>query len=305
MRRAFRSQFLLELSGFVKRDTLNKRFGAILTRGASVAATKDFRRTRLEGLLLQMRYDFRYRTRDVPLVRPAGNSDDIDKTPVYFRSSTIGPLIVFDRRRDQQGRLNPILPDRGYRIELRAGYGEDVVLGNARFLKLGASGQHFVPITDRLKLSNEIRYDHGIPLHGDVALPELERFFAGGDTTVRGFEQDRLATEVVEGEVAPAAGVQQFSVIPAGGNIRLIHNLDLQMTVWDPIASAIFLDTGIVTNSWRGFEVRDLRHSIGVALARILIPVGAFSFEYAIPLDPQLGDNPRGRWHVNFGFLFQ
>ncbi len=83
------------------------------------------------------------------------------------------------------------------------------------------------------------------------------------------------------------------------------------MRVWEnsaifdfPIASALFLDTGIVTNSWRGVEVRDLRHSVGIALVRLIAPFGSFSIEYAIPLDPELGDNPRGRAHVNFGFLF-
>jgi outer membrane protein insertion porin family len=276
-----------------------------------VAASKNYRRGKLEGLLLQLRYDFRHRTRDIELVRPAGNSDDIEKTPVVTRTSSFGPLIALDRRRDAKKRLNPLLPDRGFRIEVRGAYGEDFLLGTARFIKLGMSGQHFIPLGSRFRISNGIRYDHGIPLGGDVALPEVERFFAGGDTTVRGFEQDRLAIEVVEEELSPYGGVTQFRVIPAGGNIRLIHNLDLQMRVWEnsaifgfPIASAIFLDTGIVTNSWRGFEVRDLRHSLGIALARLIAPFGSFSIEYAIPLDPELGDNPRGRAHVNFGFLF-
>jgi outer membrane protein insertion porin family len=310
MRRLFRTSFLLELSGFAQNEQ-RERFGTLQTLGASVAASKNFRRGTLEGLLLQLRYDFRHRTRDIELVRPAGNSDDIEKTPVVTRTSSFGPLIALDRRRDAKKRLNPLLPDRGFRIEVRGAYGEDFLLGTARFIKLGVSGQHFIPLGSRFRISNGIRYDHGIPLGGDVALPEVERFFAGGDTTVRGFEQDRLAIEVVEEELSPYGGVTQFRVVPAGGNIRLIHNLDLQMRVWEdsaifgfPIASAIFLDTGIVTNSWRGFEVRDLRHSVGIALARLIAPFGSFSIEYAIPLDPELGDNPRGRAHVNFGFLF-
>ena len=99
-------------------------------------------------------------------------------------------------------------------------------------------------------------------------------------------------------------------MLPAGGNVRFIYNLDLQVQVWDrppgnfPIASAIFFDTGLVENSLDGFRVRDLRHSIGVALARWVTPFGSLSVEYAIPLDPKLGDDPRGRFHVNFGFLF-
>ena len=310
MRRLFRTSFLLELSGFYQREQ-RERFGVLKTWGASVAASKSFRRGVLEGLLVQLRYDFRHRTRDIELVRPAGNNDDIEETPVATRTSSVGPLIALDRRRDNKQMLNPLLPDRGFRVEVRGAYGEDFLLGTSRFIKLGATGQHFIPLAARFRISNGIRYDHGIPLGGDVALPEVERFFAGGDTTVRGFEQDRLAIELIEEELSPYGGVTQFRVVPAGGNIRFIHNLDLQMRVWEesavfdfPIASALFLDTGIVTNSWRGVEVRDLRHSLGVALVRLIAPFGSFSIEYAIPLDPELGDNPRGRAHVNFGFLF-
>jgi outer membrane protein insertion porin family len=310
MRRLFATRFLLEISGFAKRDTKNERFGALLTLGTSVAATKTYTRGALAGLLLQMRYDFRYRSRDIDLVRPAGNSDDLAKDKVRTISSTVGPLVAYDRRRDRDGRINPLLPERGYRLEVSAAYGEDVVLGTARFAKLGGKAQHFIPLGSKFRLSNAFRYDHGIPLGGDVALPEVERFFAGGDTTVRGYEQDRLATEIIEEDLAPFGDLTRYELVPAGGNIRFIHNLDLQAIVWDnslvsvPIASAIFLDTGIVTNSLVGFKVRQLRHSVGIALARVIAPFGAFSIEYAIPLDPELGDDPRGRAHINFGFLF-
>ncbi|HTE51678.1 MAG TPA: POTRA domain-containing protein [Kofleriaceae bacterium] len=305
-RRAFGTAFLLEL-GVIGETQETERFGELTSLGASVAATKEFYRGVLQGLLLSLRYDFRQRNRDVPLVRPAGNSDDISTTKVTTRSSTIGPLIVFDRRRDRRGRISQILAVRGYRLELRGAYGEDALLGSARFLKLGGSAQHFLPLGRRFRLSNGLRYDHAVPLGGDVALPEVERFFAGGDTTVRGFEQDRLATEIIEDELGPLDGVSRFRVVPAGGTIRFIYNLDLQVEVWDlgfPVASAIFYDSGLVTNSLVGLKVRDLRHSIGLALFRWVTPFGSLSLEYGVPLDPQLGDDPRGRFHVNFGFLF-
>lgn len=306
MRRVVGTAFLLEL-GVLGETQETERFGELTSLGASVAATKQFYRGVLRGLLVSLRYDFRQRNRDVPLVRPAGNSDDISTTKVTTRSSTIGPLIVFDRRRDRQGRISPILAVRGYRLELRGAYGEDVLLGSARFLKLGGSAQHFLPLGRRFRLSNGLRYDHAVPLGGTVALPEVERFFAGGDTTVRGFEQDRLATEIVQDELGPLTGVSRFRVIPAGGSVRFIYNLDLQVEVWDlgfPIASAIFYDSGLVTNSLVGLKVRDLRHSLGMALIRWVTPFGSLSLEYAVPLDPELGDDPRGRFHVNFGFLF-
>jgi outer membrane protein insertion porin family len=58
-----------------------------------------------------------------------------------------------------------------------------------------------------------------------------------------------------------------------------------------------------VTNSLDGFTLPDLRHAVGLALVRWLSPVGAFSVEWAVPLDPKPCDDPRGRFHFNFGLL--
>jgi outer membrane protein insertion porin family len=246
--------------------------------------------------------------RDEDLVRTAGASDDLRRTKVTTRTSAVGVQLAIDRRRDAGGRPNPLTPDRGYHLELRGSIAEDLLIGSDRFIKLGAHGQHFWRPWPRLLVSNGLRYDHGIPLGGAVLLPEVERFFAGGDTTVRGFERDQLATEVIVQPSAPLMDVEQLRVLPAGGNIRAIHNLDFQVNVWElwgfPVASAIFFDTGLVTNSLDGFRIQDLRHSLGIGFLRIVAPFGALSFEYAIPLDPKLGDDPRGRFHINFGLLF-
>ena len=309
MRRLTGTGFLFEASASYRNDK-TERFGDLTSFGGSVAATKEGRRGFLKGWLLSLRYDFRQRQRDVDFIRTAGNSGDITQTKVTTRSSSIGPILVIDKRRDAFGRQNPLTPAAGFRLQVKGAYAEDALIGTDRFIKLGTSGQHFVSFHDRFILANGVRYDHGIALGGAVLLPEVERFFAGGDTTVRGFEEDRLATELIEADLPPLVGVRQFTVLPAGGNIRMIHNIDLQVALWNdpwfdfPIASAIFADSGLVTQSLSRFQLSDLRHSLGVALMRWVLPFGSFSVEYAMPLDPQRGDNPRGRFHVNLGVLF-
>ena len=73
------------------------------------------------------------------------------------------------------------------------------------------------------------------------------------------------------------------------------------MTLWQlfgiPVASALFTDAGVVTNTWTAVDLRSVRPSAGMAL-RWLLPIGALSIEYAVPLQPRLGDNPKGRFHL-------
>jgi outer membrane protein insertion porin family len=307
-RRLFGVGVVLETSGLFRNEN-TERFGTLQTLALGQAVTYNFRGGFFDRWNLSFRYDFRRSNRSIDLIRPAGNTGDLEKADnIVNRSGSVGPELVIDRREDAEGRPNPLAPAQGYLLHGRAEYASEYLGGTDRFLKLGVAGQVFVPLTKRFQFSSSASYDHGIPLAGDVLLPEVERFFAGGDTTVRGFEQDRLATEIVEDPFEPGGGISHFRVLPVGGNIRFLHRFDLQGKVWAigslPVASALFLDTGLVTNSLHGFRVRDLRHALGVALARWVTPVGNLSLEWAVPLDPELGDNPLGRLHINFGASF-
>jgi outer membrane protein insertion porin family len=306
-----------EVTGFFRQED-SERFGNLQSAGTSVSVTKAW--GRFGEYALGVRWDVRRLSREENLIRPAGASDDIDKAPVATTTGAIGPVFTINKRTDAQGRPNPLAPQGGYYAQLSASYADSFLSspielfgfsrGRDRFLKLGAAGQYYFKPSKRTTVTTAVRYDHGIPLGDEFLLPEVERYFAGGDTTVRGFEQDRLETEVIEEDVPPIDGITQIRVLPAGGNIRAIANLDFQVEVWDlwgiPMASALFLDTGVITNSWLGFDPDHLKHGMGagIALARLVAPFGSISVEYAVPLFPELGDDPRGRLHFNIGVLF-
>ncbi len=309
--------FTTEAAAFARRE-VRVRFGNLDSVGTSLALSRTGQYGFFRGWIFQLRYDLRLRFRTVNLVRPAGASDDLTNGPVPTITGSVGPQVIIDKRSDRDGRPNPLLPERGWLLELHGAYADPVLSapvalvgksrGRDRFIKVGGSGQWFKKPSKRTLFTLGVRYDQGVPLGDEFLLPEVERFFAGGDTTVRGFEEDRLATEIIEDDLPPIGSVKQLRILPAGGNIRFVGNLDLQLEVWKllgfPVTSALFTDVGLVTNSLDGFKVTDLRHSVGVALFRWTLPVGSLSFEYAVPLDPQIGDNPRGRFHFNLGLLF-
>ncbi len=307
MKRYVGTELNLE-SSITGRQDETERFGELTTVGGTIALSRQGRYGFFEGWQLSMRYDYRRRNRDVVLIRPAGNNDDIQKANTTTIGSSIGPRLVIDKRRDREGNRNPLNPGRGFYFEGRVLFAEDFLLGSDRFLKFGLSAKHHWSLNDRLMLSTGLRYDHGVPLGGVSLLPEVERFFAGGDTTVRGYEENHLAVELIDTPLAGVGSVTQFRVIPAGGNIRIIQNIDLQIEVWKlasfPVTSALFVDAGVITNSLDTIALNDIGLGVGMALARWVTPFGSFSLEYAIPMKLKLGDNPRGRFHVNFGVLF-
>jgi len=100
-----------------------------------------------------------------------------------------------------------------------------------------------------LSLRHSLRYDQGFPLGGASLLPRVERFFAGGDTTVRGYDLDRLLTETI---YVPSAFAVQYQ--PVGGNLRIIQNIDLQFPILRPWYGSVFLDSGVVAFSFDGLS---------------------------------------------------
>ncbi len=293
----------LEVSAYLRNQT-TPRFGGLVTKGFSVALSRVWQRPRGAGvdarsIATTLRYDFRLRNRYEDTVRVAGPASDETQAPVSTTTGAIGVNVVWDQRLDHNGNLNPLAPDRGFRLDAGVGFASPWLLGQDTFLKVSGGAQGVLTANDRLQFRLDLRLDEGFPLGGAVLLPEVERFFAGGDTTVRGFAEDRLATELVLSAVPPFGNVQQIRVVPSGGNIRVLASVDAQLRVWKlfglPVATAVFVDAGLVNNAWTAVRGNDIRPSLGVSLFRLVAPFGAFSVDYAIPLTPRrIADNPTG-----------
>jgi outer membrane protein insertion porin family len=299
--------FRTDLTGLYKQQD-TPRFGQLTTEGASLALTQQWTRqptptTPARVLTWNMfRYDFRLRTREVDALRPIGTNQDEAQVAISTRTSSVGMLFEWEQRTDGNNVLSPLAPKDGYRFEASAAYAESHFLGQDTFVKLSASGSNYNGLLGdkTLVIREDLRVDWGIPLGGAVLLPEVERFFAGGDSTVRGYSDDRMATELIQVGLPPlGSNLSQIRIIPAGGNIRVLASIDAQLQIWRFLAGAIFSDAGMITNQWNSASPGDIRPSVGMGL-RFLTPFGVGALEYAIPLRPQLGDDPRGRIHFYF-----
>ena len=234
------------------------------------------------------------------MLRPIGADDDQPQVPISTRTGSLGLSLDWEQRVDRQGTLSPLAPEDGFRLSAQASLASTRLGGQDAFVKVSAAGSRYWLFGSNLILRADARYDQGFPLGGAVLLPEVERFFAGGDTTVRGYDDDRLATELVRVPVPPITGADQIRVLPASGNIRAMASLDAQLRIYKLFATAVFVDAGLIANDWASVTADDVRPAVGMALFRVVTPFGSFAWERAVPLRPRLGDDPRGRWHISF-----
>jgi outer membrane protein insertion porin family len=137
----------------------------------------------------------------------------------------------------------------------------------------------------------------GVATTEDVRdLPASERFFAGGDTTVRGFALDQLGTpETIKDGV------------PNGGNGLVIFNAELRATVHGGFGVVGFVDTGNVFAHATDLNLTELRSAVGFGI-RYKSPVGPIRVDLGFKLNRRevaVGQlEPLTALHISFGQAF-
>ena len=300
--RFFGSRLTFDLTGFIRREE-TVRLGELLTYGGSITLLHRVTRE----LQWFVRYQLKRVRRKEEVLRVANGMDEDDRVDRFTNTASLGPTVIWDKRD------NPLVPSKGFKLTGSVRVASRYLaypLPASDFVHLHFSGQGLLPLPAGIVLALGVRYDHGIPFGADPMLPKTERFYAGGDTTVRGYEEDRLKTEVIENGVPPFGQPRVYKIKPQGANIRLLMNLELQFPIWRksllfgmPILGVLFFDAGALTNSLDRIKADDFKTSFGAAL-RVVTPVGFISLEYAIPFQPGLGTDPTGRMHFNFGYIF-
>jgi outer membrane translocation and assembly module TamA len=128
-------------------------------------------------------------------------------------------------------------------------------------------------------------------------LPASERFFAGGDTSVRGFSLDRLGDE----RTITTTG------FPTGGNGVVVLNSELRLNLTSKLQTIGFLDAGNVFPQASDLSVIDIRPAAGFGLM-YRSPFGPVRVDLGFNLDPQEfvpGVTERGNvLHILFGQAF-
>jgi translocation and assembly module TamA len=155
-----------------------------------------------------------------------------------------------------------------YTIDLRGSHG---VLGSdAEFLRLELEGNWIMPLGDDYRL--QLRAEGGFGMTGSIEdLPASQRFFAGGDLSVRGFDFNTLGPRDEAGRVI-------------GGKHRLFGSVELERHLFGRWYLAAFVDTG---NAFNDFST-PLETSVGLGL-HVKTPVGRVRLELAEPLTDSRG----------------
>ncbi|MBN2653803.1 MAG: outer membrane protein assembly factor BamA [Nitrospirae bacterium] len=191
--------------------------------------------------------------------------------------------IIYDKRD------NPFEPSKGYIAGVTAKWATGMLFSETDFFKFSAYLNNFVSISKRVVLAISGRVGYGKGIGETKELPLVERFFLGGRTTVRGYEQDML-------------GPKGSNNNPTGGNAFAMANIELRTDVGKGIGVVTFFDAGDVWYSISDASMSELKFSSGLGL-RYKTPVGPIRIDYGVKLNKRESMS-RGELHFSIGHAF-
>ena len=258
-------------------DSRDIRTFSSLREEGSVQLSQKF--TRSTSALFQFAYR-RVTTSDV--VIPAL------LVPQFLQPVRIGipSVTLIQDRRD-----NPTDPHTGMYNTIDVGLAAKVFGSERNFGKiLGRNATYYrisknVVFARQLTVGAIIPYNIPAGLNPADAVPLPERFFGGGDISLRAFPENQAGPRDTGSPVGPGGMESQPTGFPLGGNAVLINNLELRFPlIGENIGGVLFHDAG---NIYRSFSDISFRfHQNNLEDFNYMVQAVGFGIRYKTPVGP-------------------
>lgn len=224
--------------------------------------------------------------------------EGLDPEDQEIEISSLTPSAFWDRRDD------PVNPTDGFFIGTSLEYAFPLLSAETNFLKGFLQSTVHFPLTSRSQIVTSLRLGAVEPLEEMIdgpSVPFAERFLAGGETTHRGFDHDRLGVPC-ETLIVPnlpegvscseyIQGRDDVTFIPVGGNGLLLFNVEYRFPIFGSLHGAVFVDGGNVWRDYASVDFDQLRYAAGAGV-RYLTPVGPLRFDVGYKLDRNPWEDP-------------
>jgi len=225
---------------------------------------------------------------------------DVNKSEVYS-------FTLYGKKDTRENLFNPSddsYTDLSLTFSYTRGKNESGVYEVNRYFTLVGSWQRYQPFRPkilkfkRMNLTFATRLKAGAILEPgkNGLIPINDRFYAGGGTTVRGYQEQLLGPALVknsDGKITKAAG----------GKLLALTNAELRIPLFWLLMMETFLDGGSVWGEIEDFNPLDYKFSFGAGLA-LLTPLGPIRVDYGYKLIPSSVDATNYAWHFGLYFAF-
>ncbi len=202
----------------------------------------------------------RYNFRNVRVLNPQIPLSSLGREDSPRNFSTFSAAFVNDSRDEF------LDPTKGFFSSTDFGF-TPRFLSSQSFLTFFSQNSYYRRLPRSFQLAASVRFGAGHSLEKGPDLPISERFFAGGSSSIRGFDTDYA------GPLDPSTHK------PLGGNALFVGSAELRFPIFRFIHFAGFYDTGNVFSTLGDLGLNGFSHTLGGGL-RIKTPFGPLRADY-------------------------
>jgi outer membrane protein insertion porin family len=261
-----------------------------------------------------------YKLEDVSITTGTGGIANLGATSAPIASTSVANLFrggVTSSVRASlawDSRNNRLFPTGGWYETAFAEIASQYTGSQNKFLRWGGFVRHYHELWGPFVL--HVNGELGVTTSTDpLGVPISERYLVGGIYDIRGYAPRSLGPQLVT--QLPGDVGQSLGRLPLGGNMQIIFNSEVEFPLFKKvgISGVVFYDMGNAYNledrycsglqrknsavsikfdpCFRGFDslTSGLRRSVGFGF-RWFSPIGPLRFEWGIPLDPQINEDP-------------
>lgn len=178
---------------------------------------------------------------------------------------------------------DPFNPQDGGMVSLFADQIGGIWGGDFNFYKITVEVKKYQSVGWQTVLAGRLKIGLAESFGARTNMPLFERFYAGGEKSVRGYGRRRLG---------PLSAADD----PLGGLSLIEGSLELRRPLWQKLSGALFLDFGQVSLDSFDLPVSDLKYAAGVGVG-YTTPIGPLRLDIGFPFDPPHGDQA---WQLHF-----
>lgn len=138
-------------------------------------------------------------------------------------------------------------------------------------------------------LATRIKFAYAEELTRKDYVPTFDRFYMGGASTMRGFEENSMGPVDEKGT-------------PTGGKVMILGNVEYRRALFWKFGYTIFVDAGNLWEKMKYINLRDFKLASGLGI-QFFTPVGPLRLDYGrqIPIK----ESPKtGRFHLSILYAF-
>lgn len=181
---------------------------------------------------------------------------------------------------------SPLTPSRGSLYSASLKFAGTFLGGDVDMIKPRFELTRYIPLIGRQSLGLHVEYSFIKPLRGVTEVPFWERFFLGGERSIRGYEIYTI-------------GPRDESGVNRGGDKSLVFNAEYIVPISGPLYTILFMDAGNAIPQSESFNIKNMYTSAGIEL-RIFVPALRVPFRLIFAYNNRL--IYRGDSNYNFRF---